>query len=61
MSFHSLSPREKQILKARGLGRLNKEISDNLGISINTVKHHLSSVFRKLEVSSSLEAVALLP
>ncbi len=61
MPIESLSKRERQILNARARGHLNKQISSDLLISVNTVKHHLTNVFVKLNVKSSLEAVALLP
>jgi DNA-binding NarL/FixJ family response regulator len=45
-------------LRSKGLAY--KHIADRLDISLSTTKHHLSSVFRKLEVFSSLEAVHVL-
>ncbi len=54
-----LSPREEQILRmlAEGLG--NKSIAGRLGISRNTVKAHVSSIFAKLGAGSRAEAVAI--
>src|SRR5690606_16616530 len=45
-----LTPRERQVLRAVALGRLNKQIAYELGISVVTVKLHRSSVMRKMEV-----------
>lgn len=53
-----VSDRELEVLRlmARGLG--NREIADALGISPNTVRNHVSSVYDKLDVGSWREAVA---
>lgn len=52
-----LSNREIQIVKelARGVG--NKEISISLGISINTVEKHLTTIYKKLGVKCRAEAI----
>lgn len=52
-----LTKREKQILECLALGQGNKEISDSLYISVETVKTHIKNIFQKLEVKSRLEAV----
>ena len=36
----------------------NQEIAESLFLSINTIKSHLSSVYRKLGVSSRRQAIA---
>lgn len=51
-----LSQREKQILRLLVLGLSNKEISKNLGISVNTVKNHLNNIFKKLGVNGRTQA-----
>jgi DNA-binding NarL/FixJ family response regulator len=53
-----LSAREIQIVAAIVDGRSNKEIADDLSISVQTVKHHLTSIFDKTGVSSRLELAA---
>jgi DNA-binding NarL/FixJ family response regulator len=53
-----LTPRESEILSALGEGMSNKEVARALGISAHTVKFHLETIFRKLEVTSRAEAVA---
>ena len=53
-----LTPRESEILAALGEGMSNKELARALGISAHTVKFHLETIFRKLEVTSRAEAVA---
>lgn len=55
----SLSPREKQILGMVVLGFQNQEIAAKLHLAETTVKSHLSSTFKKLDVGSRTEAAAL--
>jgi two-component system, NarL family, nitrate/nitrite response regulator NarL len=50
-----LTRRELEIIGAIVAGESNKEIADRLSISIQTVKHHLTSIFDKTGVSSRLE------
>lgn len=55
-----LGPREVQILDLMTQGLRNRGIAARLGISENTVKFHVSKVFRKLGVTSRSEATALI-
>lgn len=55
----SLGPREREVLEHLASGQRYRSIADSMGISENTVKFHVSKVFRKLGVSSRAEAVAL--
>jgi DNA-binding NarL/FixJ family response regulator len=50
-----LTPRELQIVAAVVAGYPNKDIAQHCSISEDTVKHHLSSIFDKLGVSTRLE------
>jgi DNA-binding NarL/FixJ family response regulator len=52
-----LTPREKEILGCLATGCTNKEIGESLFISEKTVKTHLNSIFRKLNVSGRLQAI----
>jgi two-component system, NarL family, response regulator YdfI len=54
-----LTPREMEILHLLAGGDSNKTIATRLGISVHTVKFHVSSILAKLGVSSRTEAVAL--
>lgn len=56
-NYATLTPREKQVLRAVALGRLNKQIAYDLGISVVTVKLHRSSVMRKMETKSVGELI----
>src|SRR6059036_4037670 len=53
----NLSPREREIVDLLVLGRSNKEMADHLSLSSDTIKAHLQHIFRKIGVSSRLEAV----
>jgi DNA-binding NarL/FixJ family response regulator len=55
----ALTAREKQILALVVMGFANAEISVRLHIAETTVKSHLSSIFRKLQVTSRHEATAV--
>lgn len=52
-----LTTREDDVLDLMAKGLHTHEIADVLGISDETVKTHVKSVFRKLGVSDRVEAV----
>jgi DNA-binding NarL/FixJ family response regulator len=52
-----LTERELAVLRALGEGRSNKEIARSLWLAEQTVKFHLTNIYRKLDVSSRTEAV----
>jgi LuxR family maltose regulon positive regulatory protein len=53
-----LSERELTVLRYLPTLLSSSEIADELFVTVNTVKSHLKSIYRKLEVSSRREAVA---
>jgi DNA-binding NarL/FixJ family response regulator len=55
-SGRPLTEREKDIVRVLVSGATNKDIAQALAISEKTVKSHLTSIFRKLQVSRRLEA-----
>lgn len=55
--INSLSIREKEVITLIGEGLKNKDIGERLFISETTVRHHLTSIFSKLEITSRLELV----
>ena len=55
-----LTRREQELARLVCDGRSNQEIADESGLSLETVKKHLHSVFRKLEVSSRSRLMALM-
>jgi len=54
-----LTPREHEILCLLAEGQSNKVIARNLGISDGTVKLHVKSILRKLQVRSRVEAAVI--
>lgn len=50
-----LTPRELQIVSAITAGQTNREIAQQLSVSEDTVKHHVTNVFDKCGVSNRLE------
>jgi DNA-binding NarL/FixJ family response regulator len=59
-SVHKLSPREFDVAELLVKGLPNKQISYELGISPTTVKAHIGSILRKLNVSNRCRVIALL-
>jgi len=47
-----LTSREHQVLERIVAGRLNKQIADDLGISIKTVEAHRANIMEKLQVAT---------
>ena len=54
--YSPLSPRETEILKHVTQGMSNKEIAYKLGISQQTVKNHMTSILKKLNVDDRTQA-----
>jgi len=55
--IESLTPREHEVIGLVSTGLKNKQIGERLFISETTVRHHLTSVFEKLGLSSRLELI----
>ena len=51
-----LTKREQTILEALQTGRSNKQIAEKLFLAEQTVKFHLTNIYRKLGVSNRTEA-----
>jgi len=60
LSELNLTQREQEIVDLLVLGKSNKEMADRLFLSGDTIKAHLQHIFRKVGVSSRLEAVVFL-
>jgi two-component system nitrate/nitrite response regulator NarL len=58
--FATLTPREQEVAKLVSEGISNEEIGSRLFISQTTVRHHLTSIFSKLEVSNRFELLIFL-
>jgi DNA-binding NarL/FixJ family response regulator len=52
-----MTEREREVVELICRGMKNKGIAEKLFIAETTVRHHLTSVFNKLEVASRLELV----
>ena len=57
----NLTHREQQVLGHVGAGKRNKEISEAMEISENTVEAHLKAIFKKLKVNNRVQAVLACP
>ena len=57
--IQSLTPREREIIGLVGLGLKNKDIANKLSITDITVRHHLTSIFCKLDVSDRQKLLLL--
>lgn len=55
----NLTPREREALQLLGEGRTTTEISDQLGVALNTGRNHVQRVLEKLGARSQLEAVTI--
>jgi two-component system nitrate/nitrite response regulator NarL len=55
-SLRGLSPREQEILQALVTGASNKLIANRLGITEATVKVHLKTLLRKIDVNNRTQA-----
>jgi len=52
-----LTARERDVLEQLAQGHLYKEVADNLGIGVGTVRTHVEAIYRKLHVQTRTEAV----
>ena len=57
-SQYNLSSREKEVLNLLSDGNNYQEIGEQLFISVDTVRHHIRNIYKKLHVHSQSEAVA---
>lgn len=53
-----LSKRESEVLRLLSIGMSNQEIADELGISRNTVRSHVSNILEKVGARNRTQAVA---
>jgi len=57
LKIASLTRREREVTELVCQGQKNKEIGQRLQISLATVSHHLTAIFRKLEVEDRTSLV----
>ncbi len=58
--LNKLTVREQQIIQIPVRGKLDKEIADELDISLDTVKKHNKSIYKKLNARNRSEVIALM-
>ena len=58
-NLSDLSPQERRVLALVAEGLTNKEVAEKLGLSDNTVKNYLVTVFEKLQVKRRSQAAAV--
>jgi len=56
----ALTPRQFEVLKLMSHGHGNEEIAELLGVRPNTIKFHVSEIFRRLGARNRIEAIARL-
>jgi len=54
----SISEREFNVLKAMYDGKTNQQMADELFVSVNTIKTHISNIYIKLDVANRTAAIA---
>jgi FixJ family two-component response regulator len=57
--YASLSPREREVMLRVASGLLNKQVANDLGISVITVKAHRGRVMRKMKARSAASLVMM--
>lgn len=58
LTFELLTRREREILRYAALGRTNREIAEELGISVRTVETHRANLMQKLDLKNVQELIA---
>ena len=59
LRYAALTPREREIMALVIVGRMNKQIADDLGVSEVTVKVHRGQIMRKMRAKSLPELVRM--
>ena len=57
--LEALSRREHEVLSMTSGGLSNREIAQELQVTVHAVKFHLASIFRKLDVANRTEAAVI--
>lgn len=56
-----LTPQERMVARLVAEGRTNRQVAEELYVSVKTVEHHLSRIYAKLGVRSRVQMAAALP
>lgn len=57
-TFANLTQKEQQILQLLAQGKTNKEIAIELYVELSTVKTHINSIYKQLQLSNRKDAIA---
>jgi DNA-binding NarL/FixJ family response regulator len=57
---HNISNREEEVIRHLRAGKSNKEISDTLFISLQTVKDHIYRIYQKTDVKNRVQLINLI-
>jgi DNA-binding CsgD family transcriptional regulator len=57
---HNISNREEEVIRHLSVGKSNKEISDALFISLQTVKDHIYRIYQKTDVKNRVQLINLI-
>jgi LuxR family maltose regulon positive regulatory protein len=57
-TIQPLSPRELDVLRHLAAGRTNRDIANEMVLSLNTIKAHTRRLYAKLDVNNRTQAVA---
>jgi DNA-binding NarL/FixJ family response regulator len=57
--INGISGREQEIIACVSQGLSNKQIAGRLEVSENTVKAHLNTIFKKLNITSRIKLMTL--
>jgi len=57
-AFPQLTDREREVLQELSTHKTNAEIARTMGVTLKTIRNHLSNIFMKLQVASRAEAIA---
>lgn len=57
---HNISNREEEVIRHLSAGKSNKEISDALFISLQTVKDHIYRIYQKTDVKNRVQLINLI-
>jgi ATP/maltotriose-dependent transcriptional regulator MalT len=59
MRFASLTPREWEVLTLLLDAYTNSEISEKMGVTLQTVKYHIGNIYGKLNVKNRAQCLKL--
>lgn len=57
---HNMTPREQDVIRLIVQGYRNKQISEELLVSVSTIKKHITNIYHKLNITSRHELIVLI-